>query len=266
MNGLALYGRYVAVSVRAQMQYPGSFLLLNVSQLVGSGIEILGIAALFALFGHIDGWTLAQVAVFYGIANAAFALADSPTRGFEVFGPEFVKTGAFDRILLRPRACALQIVGYEYRLRAGRLAQAAIVFGVGAAATHLRFTPAHVVLIAWTLAGGAALFAGVVILQATLAFWTVEGLEVANIISYGGVQAAQYPLSVYAAWFRNLLIFLVPIGCVAYFPVVALLGVRDPLGVPAWLLPLTPAAGFAFLAVSLQLWRLGVAHYASTGT
>jgi ABC-2 type transport system permease protein len=177
-----------------------------------------------------------------------------------------VRTGAFDRLLLRPRTTALQVLGHELRLRFGRLLQAAIVFAVGASAVRLAFPPAHILLLAWTLAGGVALFGGILLLQATLSFWTVDALEVANILTYGGVQAGQYPLSVYAAWFRNLLIFVVPIGCVAYFPVVALLGLRDPLGAPPWLLPLTPAFGFLFLAVALRVWDIGVARYASTGS
>jgi ABC-2 type transport system permease protein len=266
MNGISLYLRYAGVSLRGQMQYPASFLVLNASQFCSTAIEILGIAALFGVFGHIRGWSLAQVAVFYGVVNTAFALADAATRGFEVFGPEFVRTGAFDRLLLRPRTTALQLLGHELRLRFGRLLQAAIVFAVGASAVRLDFTLAHVLLLAWALAGGMALFGGIVVLQATLSFWTVDALEVANILTYGGVQAGQYPLSVYAAWFRNLLIFVVPIGCVAYFPVVALLGLRDPLGAPPWLLPLTPASGFLFLAVALRVWGLGVAKYASTGS
>jgi len=31
-----------------------------------TGIEFLGVAALFLRFGSIRGWTLAQIAVFYG--------------------------------------------------------------------------------------------------------------------------------------------------------------------------------------------------------
>ena len=73
-------------------------------------------------------------------------------------------------------------------------------------------------------------------LQATLSFWTVESLEVVNVLTYGGEAAAQYPLNVYAAWFRDLLIFAVPLGCVTYLPVLAALGRPDPLGAPAWLL------------------------------
>jgi ABC-2 type transport system permease protein len=99
-----------------------------------------------------------------------------------------------------------------------------------------------------------------------VSFWTVEGLEAMNALTYGGVQAAQFPLSIYAGWFRNFLIFVVPIGCVAYFPVLTILGRHDPLGAPDWVLPLTPLAGFAFLAGAFIPWRAGMAKYASTGS
>ena len=117
----------------------------------------------------------------------------------------------------------------------------------------------------WAVAGGVALFVGILVLQATLAFWTIESLEIANVFTYGGVQAAQYPLNIYATWFRRLLTFAVPLACVAYYPVLAILKRSDPLGAPDWLLPLTPLAGFAFLALSFVAWRAGMARYTFDG-
>ena len=46
---------------------------------------------------------------------------------------------------------------------------------------------------------------------------------------------AQYPLSIYQRYFRRFFTFVVPLGCVAYFPVVALMGAADPLGSTRWL-------------------------------
>ena len=67
-------------------------------------------------------------------------------------------------------------------------------------------------------------------MQATLAFWTVESLEAVNIFTYGGEAAAEYPMNVYAAWFRNFLIFVVPVGCVIYLPMLAAMGRHGPAG------------------------------------
>jgi ABC-2 type transport system permease protein len=267
MNALRLYGRYVGVSIRAQAQYPAATLLLTAGHLAATAIEILGMFALFHRFGEVRGWSFGEVALFYGLINITFSLADMLSRGFDVFGTDFVRTGAFDRVLLRPRSATLQLLGYEVRLsRIGRMLQGLAVVVL---ATHLEpvdWTPATVAIAVWAVAGGVALFMGILVLQATISFWTIESLEAINILTYGGVQAAQYPLNIYADWFRRVLTFGVPLACVAYYPVLAILKRPDPLGAPDWILPLTPLAGFAFLALSFVAWRAGMARYASTGS
>lgn len=267
MNALTLYGRYVSASLRAQAQYPAATLLLMLGHCAATAIEILGVYALFHRFGSVGGWSFGEAAVFYGVVNITFSVADLLGRGFEVFGTDFVRNGAFDRVLLRPRAAALQLAGYEVRLsRLGRALQGIAVLVLATGLVPIDWDLAIVATAVWAVTGGVALFIGILVLQATLAFWTVESLEVANVLTYGGVQAAQYPLNIYAAWFRRLLTFGVPLACVAYYPVLAILKRSDPLGAPDWLLPLTPLAGFAFLALAFIAWRAGMARYASTGS
>jgi ABC-2 type transport system permease protein len=267
MNALRLYGRYAAASIRGQMQYPASFALLSLSQFANAGITFVGVWALFARFGQIGGWGLGEVALFYGLINIAFALADTVSRGFDVFGPQFVKTGNFDRLLLRPRTTTLQLLGHEFVLtRIGRLGQAILVLIIAAHLVKVVWGPRELALAASAAVGGAALFLGLLVLQATLAFWTVESLEVANTLTYGGVAAGEYPLDIYARWFRQFLTFVVPIGCVSYFPVLAILHRPDPWGTPPWALEAGPAVGFLFLGVALWVWRFGVRRYTSTGS
>ena len=267
MNALRLYGRYISASIRAQAQYPAATLLLTAGHFAATAIEILGVYALFHRFGQVKGWSFGEVALFYGLINITFSLADILTRGFDVFGTDFVRTGAFDRVLLRPRSATLQLIGYDIRLsRVGRMLQGLAVVVLATNLADIHWDPAAVALAVWAVAGGVALFSGILVLQATLSFWTIESLEVVNVLTYGGVQAAQYPLNIYAGWFRKVLTFGVPLACVAYYPVLAILKKPDPLGAPDWILPFTPLAGFAFLALSFLAWRIGVARYASTGS
>lgn len=267
MGGLRLYFRYVAISLRAQILYPAAFVLGVISNAGLTLIEFLGIYALFARFHHIQGWNLGEVALFYAIVNVAFAIADMLTRGFDMFGPQFVKTGNFDRVLLRPRPASLQLMGYEFRLAPfGRLLQAAVVFAIAVVLVAPHWNVFDGLLLVWSVAGGVSLFFGILVLQATLAFWTVESLEIANTLTYGGVEAAQYPLDIYAAWFQRFLIYVVPIGCVTYFPIAAVLGRVDATGVPLVVAEAAPLAGFLFLALSFAVWRIGIRHYTSTGS
>jgi ABC-2 type transport system permease protein len=235
--------------------------------LLATGVEMVAVWALFHRFGSVQGWSLGEVALFYGLVNCMFAIADALGRGFDVLGTDFLRTGAFDRLLLRPRALALQLMGHDFRIsRAGRLLQGLAVIVFASVQAGIAWTPASVALALFAVAGGVALFLGILVLQATLSFWTVEGLEVANVLTYGGVEAGQYPLSVYARWFRQLLTFVVPLACVAYYPALTILGRADPLGAPAWVGAVSPLAGFVFLAAAFWVWGRGLRHYASTGS
>jgi ABC-2 type transport system permease protein len=267
MNALRLLRGYFSASLRSQMQYPGSVVMLGVGSFVATIIDLIAVWALFDRFGSIDGWRFGDVAMFFGIVSTSFAIADFLTRGFDVLGTEFIKTGNFDRILLRPRTATIQLIGHDFRFsRAGRLLQGLVVVVIATNALGFHWGVRSLALAVWTLSGGVALFAGLMVLQGALSFWTTESLEVMNLLTYGGIQASQFPLSIYARWFRNFLIFVVPIGCVAYFPVLAILGRSDPLGAPQWVLPLTPLAGYLFLALSFVAWRAGIAKYTSTGS
>jgi ABC-2 type transport system permease protein len=267
VNALRLYGRYVAISLRSQMQYPGAFIATSVGAFASTITDFVAIWALFARFRQIEGWRFEEVALLYGVISVSFAIADALTRGFDIFGEFFVKTGDFDRILVRPRSTVLQLLGYELRAtRIGRLAQGVLAWAVGAHLSSAVWTWDASATLALAVVGGVALFCGILVLQATLAFWTVESLEIANTLTYGGVEAAQYPLDVYARWFRTFLTFVVPLGCVSYFPVAAVLGRTELMGVPPSVMRLAPVLGFVFLGVSLWVWRFGVRHYTSTGT
>ncbi len=265
-DGLALYGRYLGVSIRAQMQYRASFLLQSLGHFLLTGIEFLGVWALFDRFGQLGSWRLAEAACFYGVVNVSFAIADSLTTGLDHLG-DLVRRGEFDRMLLRPRSAVLQLVGYELALRrVGRLAQGVVILCFASLALEVDWTAGKALLLAGTLAGGVCLFLGLFVIQATISFWTIETLELMNTLTYGGVETAQYPLAIYAAWFRRIFTFVVPLAAIAYFPVVALLERPDPLGSPLWFQRAAPLLGVLFLLAALAFFQLGLRHYKSTGS
>ncbi|NLT73928.1 MAG: ABC transporter permease [Chloroflexi bacterium] len=263
---LLLYARYVGVSVRSQMQYRASFVMLTFATMLISGLEFVATWALFDRFGSLAGWTLPEAALLYGLVNMAFALAEGWARGFDEFG-QMVKSGGFDRLLLRPRSTALQVAGHHVQLmRIGRLAQGAVVFIWAATRLQVAWSPPRVLLCLLAIAGGAALFSGLMVLQATFAFWSTESLEVFNTVTYGGVETTQYPLTVYRDGFRRFFTYVVPLATVTYYPALAVLGRSDPLGSSLSFQYASPLFGFLFLIVCLRVWNLGVRHYHSTGS
>jgi len=265
-DALRLYGRYVSISMRSQMQYRASFIMYTVAHFLTTAIEFAAIWVLFDHFGSIGQWALPEVALFYGMVNMGFATAEAVARGFDTFAG-LVKSGEFDRILLRPRSTALQVAGRDMQLlRIGRFSQGLFVMLWAASRLDVHWTLPRVGMVAFAIVGGAALFSGLFVLQGTMCFWTIESLELMNTMTYGGVETTQYPLTIYRVWFRRFFTFVVPLACVTYFPALAVLGRPDPLGTSLVFQVLSPLVGVAFLAVCLRVWGFGVRHYRSTGS
>jgi ABC-2 type transport system permease protein len=266
VDALRLYGRYLGVSIRGQMQYRASFLLGTLGQFVVTGIEFLGVWALFARFGSLRSWNLPEVALFYAVVNVGFAIGYMLSTGFDRFD-FFVRQGEFDRLLLRPRSTVLQLAGMDFALRRiGRLLQGLVIMGWALSSLAVSWTLPKALLLLAAVAGGACLFFGLFVIQAAMVFYTIDSLELMNTMTYGGVQTAQYPLSIYTGAFRHFFTFVVPLGCAAYFPVVAILGRDDPLGSPLWFQCGAPLAGALFLLAALGIWRVGVRSYTSAGS
>jgi ABC-2 type transport system permease protein len=267
LDHLALLTRYFGISIRGQLQYRASFLMGFLANAVVTVVEFLGLWALFDRFGPLPGWSLAEAALLYGTVNASFALADVFAGGLERFGSLFVRTGDFDRLLVRPRPTLLQLAGYEFALRRfGRFAQALVILIWALVTLDPAWGIAEAVVLAGAVIGGVALFTGLLVLHAALGFWTVETLEIGNTLTYGGVQTTQYPITVYQRWLRRAFTWIVPLACVSYFPVVFVLGIDDPLGSSRVFQALAPLTGPAFLLLAIGVWRLGERRYCSTGS
>lgn len=266
MSGPRLLLAYFLVSLRGQMQHKLNFVALVLGHFCLTGSEFLALYGLFERFGQIRGWRLPEIALLYGMASVSLALANTMATGFDAFG-ETLRRGEFDRVLLRPRSEVLQLAGQQLTLRRlGRMSQGLLVLSWALWSLAPGWSLAQLLLFFSAILGGSCLFYGIYVLQATLAFWTTESLEVMNILSYGGATAAQYPISIYEGWFRDFLLFVLPLGCLNYFPALALLSRPDPLGFPAWVPWISPLAGPLFLLVSLRVFRFGVRHYQSTGS
>lgn len=263
---LALYLRLVTASMTGQMQDRFQFVLQTLIGFWVNVVEFVAIAFLFRRFGALEGWQLPELALLYGLVHVGFALADAVSGGFDNFG-NMIKSGDFDRLLLRPRSSALLLAATDLQLRrVGRLAQGAAVLAWGALHVSVPWTLTSALLAAAAMVGGVFLFFGIFVVQATIAFWTTETLEVMNVLTYGGVEQAQYPLSIYRRGFREFFAVVVPIACINYFPLLGILGRADPLGTPAWFHWCAPLAGPLFLALALAGWRRGERRYASTGS
>ncbi len=256
-----LYWRYMSINIRCMMQYKTSFFLSVIGQFLVSFNVFLGILFMFQRFHRVEGFTYSQVLLCFSIVLLEFALAEMFVRGFDAFSGT-VRTGEFDRILVRPRNEILQVLGSKFELtRIGRLLQAVVMFVYGVTASGVRWTVLKALTVLFMLVGGVAVFAGLFIIYVAFCFFTLEGLEFMNVFTDGAREFGKYPIGVYGEKILLFATFVIPYALVQYYPLLYLLDMRKSL-----VYVFLPLAACLFLIPALLFWRFGVRHYKSSGS
>lgn len=265
---LRLYRYLISARIRSQMQYKLSFVADLVSTFLGTFIEFGAIAVFFLNFPDIGGWSLGEVALLFGMSAISFASAELLVSGFDYF-PMVIRNGDFDKVLVRPLGAFFQILASDFTLRRfGRLAQGVVALLFAIALTNVLefWTLVHWAALLFFLLGGTLFFSGLFVIGATYSFWTVESLEVMNILTYGGIEMSSYPMHIYQDWVRRFFIYIVPLAFANYYPALWLLEKGDPLGLPSWVAWLAPLICAAVFGASVLFWQFGVKQYTSTGS
>lgn len=263
---LGVYRRIVVSRIRSQLAYPGSFALDVVAQVVGQGLELVAILVVFTQVSALGGFSRIEVVLMYGLASTAFGCADLLVGQVEEL-PEYIRSGEFDVMLLRPLGALPQLLSADVALRrVGRVAVGLVVLGIALAQAGIDWTPERVLLAVITPISGTALLCAIWIAANTVSFWFVDGREFANSVTYGSNYSASYPITVLGPWVRRVLSYAVPVSFVAYFPALGLLGRPDPLGLPAFLPWIGPLVAAGAVAVAALAWRTGVRRYQGTGS
>jgi ABC-2 type transport system permease protein len=266
---LHLYWVLSWARVRADWQYRVSFVLFTITQFFITFLDFVLIIVVFQRVPTLSGWSLAEVALLYGITGVAFFVSDVFVSQVERVD-EYVRSGRFDSLLVRPLGPLFQLSTEEFALRRfGKLAQGTIVLGIALASLDLHWTLARMLVLMSAIASGTVIFSAIWIAGVALTFWAVDAQEVVNSFTYGGNYASQYPLRLFAPWLRRMMTFLVPTAFVSYFPALYVLGRdsrADMFGLPSWVRFLSPVVALACAGVARVLWHAGIRHYRSTGS
>ncbi len=260
-KSIKLYMKYVSINVRSAMQYKTSFLLTAIGQFLVSFNVFLGIFFMFDRFHSVKGFTYSEVLLCFSIMLLEFSLAEMYARGFDAFSG-MVRSGSFDRILLRPQSEITQVLGSKFELtRIGRMLQAIVMFIYGISNSGIDWDFLKILTVIFMLIGGTALFTGLFIIYAALCFFTLEGLEVMNILTDGAREHGKYPIGIYGKRMLQFTTFVVPYALVQYYPLLYILGRTTDV-----FFVFVPLLAILFLIPCLLLWRFGVRHYKSSGS
>jgi ABC-2 type transport system permease protein len=170
--------------------------------------------------------------------------------------------GEFDRAMVRPKNIIFQIfVSKMSFFRIGATIQASVVFIWAVPNCGVVWTPDKILTLGLMVVCGSLIFSVLFLIKGTFAFFTTEGLEFMNILTYGGRDHGRYPYSVYGKEVLTFLTFVIPLALFQYYPLLYLLDMEKSA-----LYMLAPLFGLLFIFPGYIFFRFGLRRYKSTGS
>ena len=247
---------FLRVGVMGEVSYRANFLAHLVESALELGTALGGLAIIFSHTGNLGGWRPDELVALVGVyflVGGIIGLIIQPSMEQLT---ESVHDGTLDFVLMKPEDS--QLLVSIWRLELWKLTDVGLGIAVLAVSlarlgerVGVREAAAFAVAI---LAGGVIIYSFWLIL-ATTAFWLVR-VENILVIFQSVYEAGRWPVSIYPAWLRFVLTFLIPVAFAITVPAQGLAG-RLNWGT------LAEAGAFAVLlfVAARAFWRIGVRHY-----
>src|SRR5258707_7676280 len=205
LSDLRLYRYLLITQLRAQAQYKMNLAIDIGAYFAVTSLEFVGAVLYFGPVPALLGWKVGEVAMLCAVMSISFGFAEMFGAGMDAF-PDTIRLGEFDRVLLRPVNSFILVAGSDFRLRRlGRITQGCITFIIALRLLPgLNWTGMKLLVLVIGIGSGALLFTSVLLLGATLCFWTVESTEIMNILTYGGGEIRIFHLSIYIQLVQRL--------------------------------------------------------------
>lgn len=258
---MKLYFKFFSIHLKSQMQYKATFFLNIFGRIIMSFATVASVLFMFTRFNEVDGFTLGQTLLCTSVVTMAYSSAEVFARGFDIF-PRLLGNGEFDRILVRPRGIIFQVLASHIEfLRLGIFIQAVAVLCYAIPNSGVTWTRDKIVTLTLMICCGAVVFFGLYIIYASFAFFTTEGLEFMNILTYGGREFGRYPYVIYGDRILKFLTYIIPLALFQYYPLLYLLDRAQ-----SKFYMYTPLIGLLFIIPSYTFFRIGLRRYKSTGS
>src|SRR5215212_6402777 len=261
MNTLKLLSAFLKVNVQMSLAYRADTvvnILLNVMWL---GWELLSLGIIFNNTETIAGWGFGELIALLGvwrlIHTLMMALIWPNTEKFN----QSIRDGSMDYTLLQPVNSMFLVTFSRIMIwRFWDLILSFVLIAVGINMSGSIVTvPQLLTFILLTVSGAFIIYSLWIVLIA-LTFWFTKFDNNVTILQ-ALLDAGRYPVTVYPAWLRILVTFVVPVAVATTIP---LQGLRGDLTFSRSLIFI--AIGIASFLVASQVWKRGLKQYSGASS
>ncbi len=261
MHFLKLFITLFKLNVQQELAYRVDALVNILVNLMWLGWELLGLNILFNNTTTLGGWgpgeLIALLGVFRLVNLLMGALIWPNTERFNAG----VRDGTLDYTLLQP-VNSLFLISFSrmviWRIWDFILATTLILVGLRLSGSST--TPLNLISFLLLVASGAVIIYSLWIVMIAFTFWFVKFDNNVTILQ-ALLAAGRYPATVYPAWLRLIVTFVVPIAVATTVPLQALRG-----DLQGWQIVLFLGVSVASVFVALRIWKAGIRRYSGASS
>lgn len=261
MQTLKLLSAFFKVNVQMSLAYRADTVVNILLNLMWLGWELLSLNIIFNNTDTLGGWGLGELVALLGVFRLVntmmIALIWPNTEKFN----QSIRDGSMDYTILQPVSSMFLVTFSRITVwRIWDLVLAIVLIVVGVNMSEGVTTPLQIltfILLAFT---GMIIIYSLWIVLIALTFWFVKFDNNVTILQ-ALMDSGRYPATVYPAWLRIIVTFIIPIAVATTIPLQAL---RGELNVTQVLIFLGVSA-ISFVVAS-RVWKAGLKQYSGASS
>lgn len=261
MNTLKLLSAFLKVNIQMSLAYRADTIVNILLNLMWLGWELLSLGIIFNNTDTIGGWDFGELigllGVFRLIHTLMIALIWPNTEKFN----QSIRDGSMDYTILQPVNSMFLVTFSRITVwRIWDLVLAIVLIVVGINISGDTTSPLSILtFILLTLSGAIVIYSLWIVLIA-LTFWFTKFDNNVTIL-HALLDAGRYPVTVYPAWLRIIVTFVIPIAVATTIPLQAL---RGDLNLNQVILFFT--VGIVSFLIASRVWKSGLKQYSGASS
>lgn len=263
---LHLAGVYTKTVMKSWFQYKVDAILRSAAVFLREATGILVIYFTLLKFDTLNGWNIYEMLFLFSLLFVTYGILIIFFTGLRDFGGT-VRSGNFDRFILRPRGLLFQLIfcNADWFAAIGHGGLGILLFVISAGKVGVVWNAPTILYYLLAIVGGVLIQGAIFLFLATLNIYLLETNSLKELFYWNMRKFAGYPISIFHKSIQLLMIYVVPFAFVNYFPAQYLLRKADMAQYPEIFMYLTPAVGLGMYLATYGFWRFSIRYYKSSG-
>ena len=257
-----LYKKFLQQYIKTLMEYRADFILGLIGFLFVQSIGVIFIGLIFNNIPSLKGWSFYEILFIYGFAQIPRGIDHVFTDQLWIFSWQTIVEGKFDKYLVRPLNPLFQVIVEKFQPDGfGEIIIGSILLMFSWIKLGVEVTAIKIISLVIVIIFASFIYAAIKLAVASIAFW-VKFAQSYLFMVYQLSTFVKYPITIYPAWIRGILTFIIPFAFTGYFPSAYLLGKESFVSGVL----MTCIIGIVSLLVAYRIWLIGISRYESSGS